>query len=124
MTPAFSDPALFFKVICGHVEGRIRSFVDDTTYAGKDDFQESSKPTPLTFESKQREYNSFKFSAMEIESLPENSFRIQQQEFAKRLKNLDKNYTFSESCSTREKLSRLVPHPLKIFLKTLQVLTC
>lgn len=108
MTPTFSDPALFFKVIHGQVTGLIGSYVDDTISAGNNDFVELSKLTEHTFDSKQRKYDTFKFSGMEIESLPNDSFRIHQQTFAKKISKLPENCSFSDFRSKRQELAWLV----------------
>ena len=94
MVPTISDPALFFKRVGGKIMGMLGCYVDDTLSAGNQPFDESSKLTEKTFQAKSREYNNFKFSGVEIESI-ENGYKIHQSSFANKITELPMSSNFS-----------------------------
>lgn len=81
MAPTISDATLFFKCIDGQPRGVIGTYVDDTISAGNKDFENETKITEQKCDSKNREYDNFKFGGIEIETMDNQAFKIHQKTF-------------------------------------------
>lgn len=106
MTPTTGDLSFFFKAVHGKLKGVVGTYVDDTLCAGDPVFEKESRITEKKFESKEREYEKFTFAGIQVEPI-EDGYLLHQERYAKRLKELPTDCTFSEYRSRRQALSWL-----------------
>lgn len=106
MMPTAGDLSLFIKKIHGQLHGIIGTHVDDTLAAGNNSFEEHSRKTERTFESKARTYTPFTFAGIEIEDTKD-GYVMHQSKFAVKINFMPQNATFPMFRSKRQELAWL-----------------
>lgn len=94
MTEPTSDLSLFFKVVDTALSGAVVTDVDDTLSAGSSKFEEESKVTERTFESRSREYDNIKFSGVKSDTT-NSGFLMHQSEYVDKLQPLQNDCDFT-----------------------------
>lgn len=102
-----TDMSFFFKKVRGKICGLLGTYVDDTIFCGDKQFEDITSATSKRFESKEKEWDKFRFAGVYIETL-QDGFIIHQKNYIDRLKNLDKKSTFDDFRSARARLAWLI----------------
>ena len=103
MKQATLDLSLFFKKLHGKLQGLSGMYVDDGTHAGNKEFEKDNERIEKRFHSKPREFDNFKFSGITVETTAE-GIRLHQSEYAKSIRPLPLDASFSQFRGLRQQL--------------------
>lgn len=106
MTPTTGYLSLFFKSVHGKLQGLTGAYVDNTIGAGELQFENESMATSERFQSKERENDNFQFAGIQLEKRAD-GYLMHQERFARKIKLLSKDCTFSDFRSKRHELACL-----------------
>lgn len=106
MRPTAVDLSCIFKNVKGKLQGIIATHVDDTFWAGNEQFESDSKLTERTFDCQERQYNQFTFAGIQVEQI-EDGYLLHQERCTRRIQELERCCIFPEYRSRRQALAWL-----------------